>query len=151
MIKSIFKYGNVIETRMGKKYLYTEDKNHNAIIVNLDDTEFDLDPDQYHNDLTYNHDSRTRHYLDIMKVYQDYTCKKLLWERKEKPHLTDDEKVILRNLDKKYKYISRNSDGYLFVTTTAGIITAGSNVNLIVFNHLFRATHVFTWSRISMN
>lgn len=32
-----------------------------------------------------------------------------------KPQLTEDEKVILRNIDKKYKWIARDFDGQLFV------------------------------------
>lgn len=113
MTKEDLSCGNVVETRMGKKYLYTEDKNHNTMIVNLDDTEFDLDLDQYHNDLTYNHDSRTHHYFDIIKVYKDYTLKELLWERKECPKLIEIERTILENIDKEYKWIARDNDGFL--------------------------------------
>ena len=36
-------------------------------------------------------------------------------EELSKPQLTEDEKVILRNIDKKYKWIARDFDGDLFV------------------------------------
>lgn len=38
-------------------------------------------------------------------------------ERKEFPKLTDDEKVILRNIDKEYKWLARNKDFDLYVFT----------------------------------
>ena len=51
---------------------------------------------------------------DIMKVYEDYTLQNLLWERKE-IKLTEDEKVILRNLPPKFKWITRDKDGTLYL------------------------------------
>ena len=33
--------------------------------------------------------------------------------KKEKPKLTEDEKVVLRNIDKEYKWIARDEDGTL--------------------------------------
>ena len=62
--------------------------------------------------------------LDIVKVYEiqnydsafDYLLKenyieslKLVWERK--PELSEAERIILENVDKRYKYIARN--GYI--------------------------------------
>lgn len=46
--------------------------------------------------------------LDIVEVYRS------IWEREE-PTITADEKIILRNVDSKYKYIARDIDGYLYV------------------------------------
>ena len=46
--------------------------------------------------------------LDIVEVYRS------IWEREE-PTITTDEKIILRNVDSKYKYIARDIDGYLYV------------------------------------
>ncbi len=46
--------------------------------------------------------------LDIVEVYRS------IWEREE-PTITTDEKIILRNVDSKYKYIARAIDGYLYV------------------------------------
>ena len=37
----------------------------------------------------------------------------LLWERKELPSLTDDEKVILKNVSTNYKWIARDKDNTL--------------------------------------
>ena len=76
-----------------------------------------------------------------MKVYKDYTCKELLWERKEKPQLTEDEKVILRNLPKHYEWIARDIDGCLYVYASKpkkGITMWESDgLPMITFDHLF--------------
>lgn len=63
----------------------------------------------------------------------------------EKIRLTDDEKVILKNLDKKYKYIVRNSNGEIriFETKPVKLSFTWSNVNYmeydyLVFPHLFK-------------
>ena len=60
--------------------------------------------------------------FDIMKVYPnifvitDYNVmQQPLWERKEPPRLTNDEIAILRNIDKKYKWIARDGDGGLCI------------------------------------
>lgn len=59
--------------------------------------------------------------LDIVKVYDIISFNtglnslisddnlELIWKRKETPTLTKDEKTILRNLDKKWKYIARDN------------------------------------------
>ena len=107
MKKSDLKYGNVVETREGIKYLYhcmNSDK-----FLNLDDDGFlwicDFDKNLKHID--------DLNEFDIMKVYKDYTCKELIWERKEKPQLSEDEKVILKNIDKTFKWITRDEDSTL--------------------------------------
>ena len=80
--------------------------------------------------------------FDIMKVYKDYTCKELLWERKETPKLTEDEKVILRNLPKEYKWIARDKNGQIFLYTNRPVksnfwLNACESARL-VFPHLFQ-------------
>ena len=114
MKKSDLKYGNVVEIRNGSKYLYIGD-NVNLIFktdfLRLDREDFDLLVSHYQNDFTYN--NRNLQHLDIMKVYKDYTCKELIWERKEKPQLSEDEKVILKNIDKTFKWITRDEDSTL--------------------------------------
>ena len=109
MKKRDLEYGNVVETREGIKYLYhcmNSDK-----FLNLDDDGFlwicDFDKNLKHIYDLYE--------FDIMKVYKDYTLTELLWERKEKPQFTEDEKVILRNLPKEYKWIARDEEGDLAV------------------------------------
>ena len=106
MKKSDLKYGNVVETREGIKYLYhwkTSDKFLNLDydgflwIRNFDENLNIIDCDNG---------------LDIMKVYKDYTCKELLWERKD-PKITEDEKVILRNVPQYYKWIARDGNGVM--------------------------------------
>ena len=108
MKKSDLKYGNVVETREGIKYLY-HCKNSDKFL-NLDDDGFlwICDFDENLNIIDCDNG------LDIMKVYKDYTCKELLWERKD-PKITKDEKVILRNLPKEYKWIVRDHIGSLWI------------------------------------
>ena len=104
MKKSDLKYGNVVETRNGDKFLYhliTCDK-----LLNLDYNAF-LRICNFDENLKCIDDLNE---FDIMKVYKDYTCKELLWKRKEKSKLTEDEKVVLRNIDKEYKWITRDED-----------------------------------------
>ena len=135
MKKSDLEYGNVIETRIGDKYLYnsiTGDKFIDLITGNHYLGFYDLNEDL----------TNCYNLFDIMKVYKDYTCKELLWERKETPKLTEDEKVILRNLPKEYKWIARDGNGCLYVYASKpkkGITMWGSNgLSMIPFDHLFQ-------------
>ena len=109
MKKSDLKYGNVVETREGIKYLYH--CNNSDKFLNLDYDGF-LWIRNFDKNFKYIDDLNE---LDIMEVYKDYTLKELLWERKEKPKPTYDEKIILRNLPKKYKWIARDKNGLIFL------------------------------------
>lgn len=110
MTKEDLNHGNVVVLRNGvkcfcykiveSKFIYLEKPN--AIYF-----------DYYNENLTYNRVGFEEY--DVMKVYKDHTCEELLWERKEKPKLTEDEKVILRNIDKKYKWIARDKRDNLSV------------------------------------
>ena len=136
MKKSDLKYGNVVETREGIKYLY-HCKNSDKFL-NLDDDGFlwICDFDENLNIIDCDNG------LDIMKVYEDYTCKELIWERKEKPQPTEDEKVILRNLPKEYKWIARDLSGmvYIFIERPekGQAIWYGCGQPMIPFYHLFQ-------------
>lgn len=110
MKKSDLKKGNVVELRNGKFYVLVNAYNESILIALTGIYHFKFD--NYYKDLTYTYGFEN---FDIMKVYKDYTCKELLWERKEKSQLTENEKVILRNIDKCIKYIARNMDGSLLV------------------------------------
>ena len=108
MKKSDLEYGNVVETRTGDKYLYNSVTGYK--LLNLTTCGGCLELFRFNEDLT-----NCCNLFDIMKVYKDYTCKELLWERKDEPKLTEDEKVILRNLPKEYKWIVRDHIGYLWI------------------------------------
>ena len=104
MKKEDLKYGNVVEFRSGDRCLYcTFKKGIDFIHLNGD----------CYTMLKYYDENLIRnegcHSADIVKIYEDYNLKKVLWERKEKPKPTEDEKAILRSLPKKYKYIARDS------------------------------------------
>lgn len=110
MNKSDLKYGNVVETGDGERYLFTYHDEEN-IFVNLIYGEV-----CYFDSLRFDNNCNNS-LIAIMKVYKDYTLKDLLWERKEMPKLTDDEKAILRNIDKKYRWIARDEDEMLIIFT----------------------------------
>ena len=108
MKKSDLNIGNVVELRTGAKLLYSSVCAQQLLIPLDGNGCLDYEA-RYSNGLKH----KAFCDLDIMKVYEDYTCKELLWERKEKPILTEDEKTILRNIDKDYKWIARDKDGTL--------------------------------------
>lgn len=106
MKKSDLEYGNVVELRNGDKYFTNGNK-----LLNLK-ANLSINLDYYNENLLHISNGGL---LDVMKVYKDYTCKELLWERKEKPQLTEDEKIILRNLSKKSKWIARSNFGIIWI------------------------------------
>ena len=119
MKKSDLEYGNVVEIRDGTRFLYQKSKviEPSMDFISLSDGRNWLSLYYLTDDLKARH--RICDECDIIKIYKDYTCKELLWERKEKeeskPKLTKDEKAILRNLPKEYKYIARQKYGELVV------------------------------------
>ena len=135
MKKSDLEYGNVIETRIGGKYLFNFNKGDQFLNLITGDSYLQLY--EFNEDLT-----NCCNVFDIMKVYKDYTCEVLLWERKEKPNLTEDEKVILRNVPYDYKWIARDIDGCLYVYESKpkkGITMWESDgLPMIPFDHLFQ-------------
>lgn len=60
--------------------------------------------------------------------------------------LTEDEKVILRNIDKRYRWIARDDDGSLFIYGEKPIKKESSWISEVfldwfdacIFNHLFQ-------------
>ena len=137
MKKSDLKYGNVVETREGIKYLYHCKNSDKFLNLDYDGFLWIRDFDENLNIIDCDNG------LDIMKVYKDYTCKELLWERKEKPKLTEDEKAILKVLLKeKYKWIARDKNGclYVYASKPEKVITIweGSGLPMMPFNHLFQ-------------
>lgn len=106
--------GNVVEIKCGQKFLY-----HNidrSKILNIRGYNY-LELNRY--DENFNRKAGNSEIFDIVKVYRDYTCEEVLWERKKKPGLTDVEKAILRNyLSKGYKWIARDKSDYIYVYIT---------------------------------
>lgn len=137
MKKSDLECGNVVEVRNGRKYFVYHSCTGKALTSLI--TGWSVGFDAYNENLTYSNDFID---FDIMKVYKDYTCKKLLWERKEKPQLNEDEKVILRSLPKEYKWIARDLSGmvYIFIERPekGQAIWYGCGQLMIPFYHLFR-------------
>ena len=136
MKKSDLKYGNVVETREGIKYLYHCNNSDKFLNLDFDGFLWIRNFDENLKDIDYLNE------FDIMKVYKDYTCKELLWERKDEPKLTEDEKVILRSLPKEYKWIARDLSGmvYIFIERPekGQAIWYGCGQPMIPFYHLFQ-------------
>ena len=135
MEKSDLKYGNVVETRSGDKYLFTFHDEEDIFV--------DLTGDGYYyfESLYFNTNYKNSDIV-IMKVYKDYTCKELLWERKDEPKLTEDEKAILKVLlNEKYKWIARDKNDWLYVYASKpkkGItIWENTGSPMMPFVHLF--------------
>ena len=135
MKKSDLKYGNVVETRSGDKYLFTFHDEEDIFV--------DLTGDGYYyfESLYFNTNYKNSDIV-IMKVYKDYTCKELLWERKDEPKLTEDEKAILKVLlNEKYKWIARDKNDWLYVYASKpkkGItIWENTGSPMMPFVHLF--------------
>ena len=112
MNKSDLKNGNVVELRNGDKLLLVQNIGLNEYkLIDLKGYGYTT-LDMYCDDLTNLEGFKN---LDIMKVYKDYTLTELLWERKEKPKLTEDEKAILRSLPKDYKWVARDLSGMVYI------------------------------------
>ena len=135
MIKSELECGNVVELRNGLKFLFLDRHKSLVELTGVGCTDIDY----YDENLTR---SSRQESDDIIKVYKDYTCKELIWERKEaKP--TEDEKVILRNLPKKYKWIARDKCGTIWAFIDkphkSGLGWCGNFFGaLVLFEHLFQ-------------
>lgn len=137
MKKSDLKHGNVVELRNGDKLLFCWNLKKDKLIDLKGRGYATLD--HHYADLTYANDFKQ---MDIMKVYKDYTCKELLWERKEKPQLNEDEKAILKVLlNEKYKWIARDKNDWLYVYASKpekGItIWENTGSPMMPFVHLF--------------
>lgn len=102
-------YGMILETRNHKKYIL---HNCNDFCFNLSG-EGSLEIDEFDKKLKSQVDSR----YDIVKIYEDYTCQKVLWQRKE-ILLSSDEKALLRCLPKEIKWIARDEEGELWCFET---------------------------------
>ena len=136
MKKSDLEYGNVVELRNGDFYVLANVYNE-YILISITG-KYHLVLDGYNENLIH----PSVYEFDIMKVYKDYTCTELLWERKEKPQLTEDEKVILRNLPKEYKWIARDKSTCIHLfTLKPNKVTwwwNGAECIKLVFPHLFQ-------------
>ena len=146
MTKEDLKYGNVVELRNGNKYLVIRKLQCNKMrLKSLDDGIYEISINEFDNQLKYETyiDLCCSNRFDVMKVYKDYTCQELLWERKEPIKLTEDEKVILRNIDEEFKYIARDNNGLLYIyknkpDKTYDLCWGNGRGTCFGFKHLFQ-------------
>jgi hypothetical protein len=118
MKKSDLRNGMVVETRDKFRFLVIGD--------NLQGKDGYLKLQDYKDDMQFGNNHEPGYInldnFDIMKVYPnifvitDYNVmQQPLWERRETLRLTSDEIAILRNIDKKYKWIARDKNGILYI------------------------------------
>ena len=141
-----FKWGNVLEMISGNFYVIA----NNDQVVEL---ESGLIMICKHNDYDV---------TGCRRVYKDFTLKEVIWEREERPELTETERHILLGLPDKYRnngYITRNKNGTFcihnmkpvkFKNTWGNDISDSGNegachYQLSIFNHLFKFVQ---WSGI---
>lgn len=126
------KSGNLFETREGMLYLYHDQAPY---YLNLTTNNSCLSKDHYQE---YNHKEDPKY--DIMKVYENYTCAKIIWER-PKVKLSEVEKLILENRPEGYEYIARDNNNTLFLHLRAPEKCDGiwySEDYIEVYSHLFQ-------------
>ena len=120
MKKQDLKVGYLVETRDGTLSMVMPSQKG---IVLIRRNGYHRQLNLYNEDLTYKLFNKAK---DMVKVWGyshysnkvlefDITDRELLWERKELPTLTEDEKTILRNVDEKFKYIARDKDNELWL------------------------------------
>ena len=143
MKKEDLKNGNIIELRDGRRFIKTCIEGFEFIRLDYTSaTSTAIFPLSEFEDYL----KGSNITLDIIKVYEDYTLKKVLWERKEKPELTKVEEAILRSLPKKYKYIARDkiSESMLcvFIDKPEKVLAkfwfSPNYESLEIFKHLFQ-------------
>lgn len=105
--KSDLKSGMFVILRCGDKCVVQEE---HKIFVDIKDGSY-LSFYNIKNDLS----NINSNVLDIIKVYEDYTCQKLLWQRKTNMRPTEDEKTILKNLHEGFEWIARDEDSCLCI------------------------------------
>ena len=118
MKKSDLRNGMVAETRHKLRFLVIGD--------NLEGKDGHIKLKEYNDDMQWGNNHQpgdiSLDNFDIMKVYPnmfvitDYkVAQQPLWERKEPPRLTSYEITILRNIDKRYKWIARDIFDKLYI------------------------------------
>ena len=114
MTKKDLNYGNVVENRSGRRFLFTIKENQAFIDLNhiSNNSVCYNNYNDFNEDLTCKYVTRDE---DIIKVYKDYTCSKVIWARKEEL-LTPEEKEWLAAFIKPFRdkvdTINLNGDYY---------------------------------------
>lgn len=140
--------GNVVETRDGSRYIYTfafGNSSDSQDLIELTSTTGGFSSTRmYTNDLK--RGNREYAICDIMKVYKDYTCQEVLWERKE-IELSDSESALLGLLPCEFNWIARDRGGELCVykdkPSKLGTVWSNNRFgnkyeDINVFGHLFQ-------------
>ena len=121
MNKKDLKSSMTVKLRDGDVYLVVGDllSNQNEFenlqyyrndLTNMNGNSYDIvEVHQYYNPIYGNGANNLTTLLNL-----EHTAMKLLWKRQELPKLSSAERVILENLDKRYKWIARDKSERLF-------------------------------------
>lgn len=127
--------GNIIELRNGYKFLYHCYGGAFSLDGKLTCPDLSKAFDENYENIDPSGD------YDIIRIYSDYTLKKVLWKREE-IIISKDEETILRNLPKEYKWIARDKNSSLYIYETIPIKNEGKwkygNCEKLPFRHLFQ-------------
>lgn len=93
------------DLRDGDVVMYDNGKTRTVKGTNLLDCFETVSKLEYYDEDLRHEEART---LDIVEVFRS------IWKREE-PTITSDERVLLENIDKKYQYIARDDEGWLFL------------------------------------
>ena len=153
MKKSDLRNGMVAETRHKLRFLVFGD--------NLEGKDGHIKLKEYNDDMKFGNNHQpgdiTLDNFDIMKVYPTIYALKVvdhpwlpLWERKETPRLTSDEIAILRNIDKKYKWIARDKNGILYIYDSVpekrgNYKWSRDTLHVDIFSNLSLFSHMFNF------
>lgn len=130
MQKKDLKYGNVVEFKNDERGIICGSlQDSKKVILRLNESEIFcsyLHLISYDDDLKINENPC----YDIMKVYKDYTCRKLLWERPKEPLLTEEEKEYLKAIIKPFpksikRIVKLKQHGRLIISLYDGYISLG--------------------------
>ena len=132
--------GNVVELENGVLYLVVNGgiigKNSHDILEVYDNNMFHKNYKEFDIIKVYKHINPSHDYsYNSFERLLDNDNNKLLWERSIE--LTDDEKVILRNVDKDYNYIMRTENN-LLVSKSMFFSKYPDTMTMSAYNHLFK-------------
>lgn len=149
MTKQDLKSGMTVKLRNGNVYLVVNEglSRENGFeplvcycddLMHIGDKSYDIVEVHVFNTTFYGNTATLEVFLDLNNPMM-----KLLWKRQELPKLSSAERVVLENLDKKYKWIARDKDDVFYAyfskpTKETNVWLNGNNFTILPFPNLFK-------------